>query len=352
MNHELGNSIASNVIDTFNGLTIKSGKPVVRSNGVEEWTVLASVVAIVNNNIMPITLATGVKTLPNKVRSYSNGLMVHDMHAEILALRLFNYYLLEKDCPLVEYLEDTRKLKCDVKLALFISEPPCGDASMSYISSSLTDNEPWTPRKKQKLNRGRNNFGELGVVRTKPGRSDSLISYSKSCSDKLCLKQLVGICNATTSTLFRDNIFLDYLVTKNLSFEDFHRCFRTRFDLRNATHPLQLLAYNCDGYGFTKSEKKSPSPLCLLHIVPLKVIQVLNNGVKNGSFIKDKPPKKGGESIICNQHFMRKLKQIRDVDYPDYLTFKHSNKERLALKRMGKEKLKDWVLSNADNFLL
>lgn len=143
MSNELGNAIASTVIDTFNGLSIKSGKPVVRSNGVEEWTVLASVVAITNNNIMPITLATGVKTLPDKVRSYSNGLMVHDMHAEILALRLFNYYLLEKDCPLVEH----SGLKHDVKLALFISEPPCGDASMSYISSNLTNNEPWTPQR-------------------------------------------------------------------------------------------------------------------------------------------------------------------------------------------------------------
>ncbi|KGQ83487.1 tRNA-specific adenosine deaminase 1 [Candida albicans P94015] len=347
MSNELGNAIASTVIDTFNGLSIKSGKPVVRSNGVEEWTVLASVVAITNNNIMPITLATGVKTLPDKVRSYSNGLMVHDMHAEILALRLFNYYLLEKDCPLVEH----SGLKHDVKLALFISEPPCGDASMSYISSNLTNNEPWTPQKKQ-LNRGRNNFGELGVVRTKPGRSDSLISYSKSCSDKLCLKQLVGICNATTSTLFKDSIFLDYLVTKNLPAKDFHRCFRTRFDLPSVVHPLQLLTYDCDGYEFVKSEEKSPSPLSLLHIVPLNVTQVLNNGVKNGSFIKNKPPKKGGESIICNQNFINRLKQIREVDYPDYISFKHSNTARQALKMAGRKKLKDWVSSTADNFVL
>ena len=57
-----------------------------------------------------------MKTLPDKVRSYSNGLMVHDMHAEILALRLFNYYLLEKDCPLVGH----SVLKHDVKLALLL----------------------------------------------------------------------------------------------------------------------------------------------------------------------------------------------------------------------------------------
>ena len=151
--------------------------------------------------------------------------MVHDMHAEILALRLFNYYLLEKDCPLVGH----SVLKHDVKLALFISEPPWRCIDVLHF---LKPNQQRTlDSTKKQLNRGRNNFGELGVVRTKPGRSDSLISYSKSCSDKLCLKQLVGICNATTSTLFKDSIFLDYLVTKNLPAKDFHRCFRTRFDL-------------------------------------------------------------------------------------------------------------------------
>ena len=151
---------------------------------------------------------------------------------------------------------------------------------MSYISSNLTNNEPWTPQKKQ-LNRGRNNFGELGVVRTKPGRSDSLISYSKSCSDKLCLKQLVGICNATTSTLFKDSIFLDYLVTKTflpkISIDALEQD-----SIYRAWYTLQLLTYDCDGYEFVKSEEKSPSPLSLLHIVPLNVTQVLNNGVKMG----------------------------------------------------------------------
>lgn len=348
----LGNRIAKKVIDTFNELNIKSGKPVTRSNGAQEWTVLASVVAILDDSeIKPITITTGVKTLPDKFRSYSNGMMVHDMHAEILSIRLFNFYLLEKDCPLVDTTGDVYKLQNNIKLALFISEPPCGDASMNHIASSKDDNEPWIPRKRQKLNRGRNNFGELGVVRTKPGRSDSLLSLSKSCSDKLCLKQLTGICSTITSSIFNDPIYLDYIVTKNIADEDFERCFKTRFDLPNVHH-VKLLTYDYNEYHFEKSYDKVASPLSLLYIVPTKFTQVLNNGVKNGSFVKNNPPKAGGESVISNQSMMKRLLRIKSVDFHDYLTFKQSNKERQELKKVGRTTLRDWICTSDDDFQL
>lgn len=350
MNDDLGNKIARKVIDLFNELDLKSGKPVTRSNGVQEWTVLASIVAIIDDSeIKPITLTTGVKTLPDKFRAYSNGMMVHDMHAEILSIRLFNYYLLEKNCALVERDGDSFKLRSNIKLALFISEPPCGDVSMNHVASNLDDNEPWVPRKKQKLNRGRNNFGALGVVRTKPGRVDSLISLSKSCSDKLCLKQLTGICNTITSSIFNEPIFLDYMVTKNIAHEDFDRCFKSRFDLPNV-HYLSVLSYDYDKYCFEKSDEKSSSPLSLLYLVPSKFTQVLNNGVKNGSYVKNKPPRSGGESIICNQNMMRKLQTIKSIDFPDYQTFKKSNEIRQELKKLGQDKLQDWIYTSDDNF--
>ncbi|RCK65680.1 tRNA-specific adenosine deaminase 1 [Candida viswanathii] len=350
MNDDLGTRIAKSVIDTFNGLNVKSGKPVTRSNGVQEWTVLAGVVAILDDSeIKPITLATGVKTLPDKVRVYSKGLLVHDMHAEMLALRLFNYYLLEKDCPLVDTTDGVYKLRDNVKLALFVSEPPCGDVSMNHVASLKEENEPWVPRKKQKLNRGRNNFGELGIVRTKPGKSDSLISLSKSCSDKLCLKQLTGVCNAVVSTLFEQPIYLDYLVTKNIDQEDFNRCFRSRFDLPNV-HYLTLLTYDYDEYGFEKSEDKTASPLSLLHLVPAKFTQVLNNGVKNGSYVKNKAPKPGGESVICNWNMVDKLGTIKDIAATDYTTLKQSNARRQELKTLGRDTLQDWTCTSEDDF--
>ncbi|KAI5950108.1 hypothetical protein KGF54_005256 [Candida jiufengensis] len=350
-NDDLGNRIARTVIDEFNNLNIKSGKPTTRSNGVIEWTVLASIVALMNGEIIPITLATGVKVLPNKVRNYSNGLMVHDMHAEILSLRLFNLFLLEEvqksDSKLVKKNNDIFQLRNDIKLALFVTEPPCGDASMTYLSNNLESNDPWeSNRSESTFNRGRNNFDQLGVVRTKPGRSDSLISYSKSCSDKLCLKQLTGICNAITSTLF-DPIFLNFLVVKDVTEQDFYRCFIDRFP---TDHQLELLKYDFDLFEYGKSNIKEPSPLSLLYICPSKTVQVLNNGVKNGSFIRNKPPKPGGESIICNQSLAKNLPL--PIDARTYEEFKRSNVERELLKAKGQTILQNWKHSDVDDFII
>ncbi|EGW30211.1 uncharacterized protein SPAPADRAFT_63824 [Spathaspora passalidarum NRRL Y-27907] len=379
MSNELGNKIAREVIKTFNDLKIKSGKPTQRSNGVKEWTVLASIVALISNNegddfeLYPVTLTTGVKALPNKTRSYSQGLIVHDLHAEILSLRLFNWYLLDEieklitnteyKCMLIEKTPNGFKLKSHVKLALFITEPPCGDASMKYLSSNAKDNKPWqddeeNARKKQKLDvqRGRNNFDRLGIVRTKPGRSDSLITLSKSCSDKLCLRQLMGICNCFTANLFGDNpIYLDYLVVKNINIDDFNRCFHTRFNIPSSKY-LELIRYDGDDYEYHKpaseqGEEMSPSQLSLLYLIPTKTVQVLNNGVKNGAFVKNKPPRKGGESFICNQSLVRKLNAIAPVNFKDYSEFKRSNIEREKAKKLGQETLGNWVPTDTDNFM-
>lgn len=354
MNHELGNDIARAVIQQFNNLTLKSGKPTTRSNGVKEWTVLAGVVAIIHNQIIPITLSTGVKVLPDKVRTYSQGKIVHDMHAEVLALRLFNYFLLQEasnsESKWVRKHDNRLKFRGDVKLALFVSEPPCGDASMNYLSSSLASNEAWTSAAKDTtFQRGRNNFDQLGVVRTKPGRTDSLISFSKSCSDKLCLKQLTGICNAATAHVF-EPIYLSYLVVNNIGATDFDRCFRNRFQFGHEAHYLELLTYDDDRYEFHKSDDREPSPLSLLYIAPYNFHQVLNNGVKNGAYTKNKPPGPNGESVVSNQSLTQKLSQFCQINQPSYILFKRSNTQRQALKLKGQETLQNWKHTTPDDF--
>ena len=48
---------------------------------------------------------------------------------------------------------------------------------------------------------GRQYFSRLGVVRGKPGRGDAPPSLSKSCSDKLALKQCVSLLSSVASLL-------------------------------------------------------------------------------------------------------------------------------------------------------
>lgn len=369
---DLGQRIADVVIETFNKLKVKSGKPIVRSNGVREWTVLAGIVAIDQETIIPISVATGVKALPDKVRQYSQGLFVHDLHAEVLSLRLLNWWLLneainvsqDKDSDVVQKATTGNsrfEIKSGVKFALYVSEPPCGDASMGYISSDAT---PWSrsdgdesrkrvgiepdhPTKKARLNRGRQFYGQVGVVRTKPGRNDSLVTLSKSCSDKLCLKQAIGINNCFTSELF-PKILLDYLILRKDKFRqlDIDRCFG-----RVEGHKLKVLLYESDKYDFHKPSDgdASPSPLSLIYVVPTHTIQVLNNGVRNGSFVKNKRPKRGGESFLCNWSLATKFRQLTTIT-GTYLQFKQQNSRRQSEKDEVKGILGNWNHTSDDDF--
>ncbi|QWW23642.1 hypothetical protein CA7LBN_002443 [Candidozyma auris] len=362
----IGLGVAGGVLAVGLGIM---GAPRVRDNGVREWTVLAGLVSVdEKENIEVISLATGVKALPDQVRKYSNGWVVHDMHAEILCLRMFNYLVLKdvvrdrggEDLVFLERENSKLKLKRKIKLALFISEPPCGDASMSYVAQGR---EAWEERpeepaaKKQKnessitINRGRAGFDKLGVVRTKPGRADSNVTLSKSCSDKLCLRQEVGILNSINSFLV-DPVYLDYLVLPKEKFreDDFERCFG-RIEIEKGKK-LVPLVYDKDSYKFHKSPGSVPSPVSLVSSPASSIVQVLSNGAKYGGFVKNKPPKPSGSSILCNQNMARMIKQHPEFQqFNSYLDIKQAS-ERHHLKASLEAALGDWIPTTPDNFLL
>ena len=60
---------------------------------------------------------------------------------------------------------------------------------------------------------GRSYFSALGLVRRKPSRPDAPPTLSKSCSDKLSLKQCTGLLSSTTSLLISPaNIYIKNLI--------------------------------------------------------------------------------------------------------------------------------------------
>lgn len=373
----IANNVYRNIVGTFNRLLVKSGKPVVRPNGVQEWTVLSGICVIpdtddsneLGENVEPIALATGVKCLPERVREYSCGSMVHDSHAEILVLRLFNWFLL-KECEkddsryLSRESDGTFKWKSKFKLALYISEPPCGDASTLYLASKTKSTDNWEnscdasgePKsKKAKLVRGRFGFGQLGIIRSKPGRLDSIPTNSKSCSDKLTVKEVVGLTNALTSVLIPEGIFLDYLLLEDFNDEDVQRCFQDRIATMQKK-PFNVLRLDREvlaeeEYKFHNEESRQPSPLSLLHVIPYKIVEVVNNGVKNGSFRKNKPPKSSGESIVSNKQLYKIFhKLIPENDYASYNELKTSNQKRQRLKNEVRSMLGMWIATGKDDF--
>lgn len=243
-----------------------------------------------------VALATGMKCLPQHRIHDLQGNVVHDSHAEILALRAFNRFLL--DCcvglaaqaksitsshdnhehqGLVEWRTPTTNKESQpfqinprLKIHMYCSEAPCGDASMELTIAAQQDAAPWsrtpdsesapsnsssnssplgikpnsssestsqgvkpnlvdsssesipqTPKPEVHLY-GRSYFDLLGVVRRKPSRPDASPTLSKSCSDKLALKQCTSTLSSITSMLIHPgNAYISTLIMPDTQYIDY-----------------------------------------------------------------------------------------------------------------------------------
>ncbi|KAJ2902785.1 hypothetical protein MKZ38_000139 [Zalerion maritima] len=261
-------NIAQAVLTKFDALPPKR-KPTVRGNGIVEWVPLSGIVAECTSYRYPFIVLYAVqyqclKCLPQTRIATLQGRILHDSHAEILALRGFNHYLLtcchslldppaspspyasdpEEPPNIITYHHGTDglppfKIKEGICLHLYTSEAPCGDSSMELVMAAQEDSTPWpsspppglppqetpapppapssgapnslepTPRNLP----GRANFSSLSVLRRKPSRADAPPTLSKSCSDKLSLKQCTSLLSSLTSLFIRPtNVYLASII--------------------------------------------------------------------------------------------------------------------------------------------
>lgn len=183
-----------------------------------------------------------MKCLPASKIPQAQGNVLHDWHAEVLAIRAFNRFVLD-ECSAVlqgrssEFLrrrtsDETAARagrgwngqpfawKDDYQLHMYCSEAPCGDASMELVMAAQEDATPWdvppatvddaaatttttptTAPPDPGTLPGRAFFSRLGVVRRKPARPDAPPTLSKSCSDKLALKQCASLLSSPAALL-------------------------------------------------------------------------------------------------------------------------------------------------------
>ena len=144
--------------------------------------------------IVLIYRSTGMKCLSsNKYTPLAKGHLLHDWHAEILAIRALNFFLLKEACALAscEHLQSSilrRRTQDEVSqeserhaftilddlyLIMYSSEAPCGDASMELVMEAQRDATPWPVAAHEEYSPpllGRGSFSQLGVVRRKPGK--------------------------------------------------------------------------------------------------------------------------------------------------------------------------------------
>ncbi|KAI7586014.1 hypothetical protein KC316_g5848 [Hortaea werneckii] len=248
-------AVADCVLSAFHALPTKC-KPRRLGDGRREWVPLAGIVlskALPDTDTVhddppsnPLTcaaLATGMKCLPHAKLQSAKGNILHDWHAEVLALRAFNRFLVDECSDLAKrglgsegawvkwrrrvngeesvpdssngrsagvpgqgnegpsWQEQPFELHDDVRIDMYVSDAPCGDASMELVMREQEDDTPW--EKAEDGMPGRGNFDRLGVVRRKPARPDAPSTLSKSCSDKLALKQCTSLLSGLTTLLIK-----------------------------------------------------------------------------------------------------------------------------------------------------
>lgn len=183
-----------------------------------------------------------MKCLPHNKLPLAQGNVLHDWHAEVLAIRAFNRFLLDQclsislppypsskwvrkrcEAESIEHENQAFAIRDDVRIYMYCSEAPCGDASMELIMDAQEDATPWTrppptvsdaslPMDQTAL-RGRSNFSHLGAVRCKPSRPDAPPTMSKSCTDKLALAQATSLLSSVTSLhIHPRNAYIDTLI--------------------------------------------------------------------------------------------------------------------------------------------
>ena len=378
------NKVFDEIIKLYNTKFSKKSKP--RN---DEGTVLASIFLHhrLFNDIKVITLTTGVKCLNmNEMkRENKDGKILHDSHAEVLSFRAFNRYLLQlmKDHEAIDdddvlIRNDDSKFEWnDVwEIGMYVSELPCGDLAVIHELHKpfIKDHQVWKDNEVKQyveeniktILRGKNNVKKTGYVRTKPGRFDSVATLSKSCTDKIVIKQRVGIASALVSSLLDGDIRLKYLLlpdVNNTVEENINNKIVNSLENRSGNDSLKVyfmdkhFADNLNDYSSEENiPKKTSNELGIMILNKDDYInEPLQDGVKLGYKSKKNSPtlRKNCESIISRHSMFKLYKSIDNTPIGlDYTQTKLMNTSRQALlESVRKELSKDgWVVNNEDNF--
>ncbi|KAL2043235.1 hypothetical protein N7G274_004295 [Stereocaulon virgatum] len=277
----LEDRVARSVFEIFDTLPAKC-KPRTYETGVREWVPLSGIAVVGEDGIVTcVALGTGMKCLPASLSSISStGGILHDWHAEVLAIRSFNHFLLDEALSIArdhsfqssilrqrvsdelssqEAGRQPYTIREGLKILMYCSEAPCGDASMELVMEAQKDDTPWpvnlSGKNAQQGLLGRGSFSQLGIVRRKPSRGDAPPTLSKSCSDKLALKQCTSLLLSTTSlAISPENAYINTLIIPKSQYRP-EACERS-FGPEGRMKPMVGKAWS-QGYAFRPFQVKT-----------------------------------------------------------------------------------------------
>lgn len=374
----LSERVAGLALEIFSKLPQRC-KPRTLADGRREWTPMSAIALSRQADpsaVKIVSLATGTKSLPVSALTKCKGLVLHDSHAEILALRGLNYWLLtemqrvlDRASHVSEWLEHDShpvnspsqfqaskrkafpfRIRKGVEISLFSTEAPCGDASMELVMSATEtagrDITPWSKSASDQsddavnLPLGRGFFSNLGALRRKPARADAEVSMSKSCTDKLMLKQLTSLL-AFPLDLFLDDTeetFLKRMIVYSDCWNEksYDRAFTANGRLAKASvamepdslvrmtfFDVETLPERFGRFDFERStgseedRKVRASNISALWIAgaieneaknATDLVEVLLNGVRQGFKQFDDRDRKG--SVVCKRNMLEKASRL------------------------------------------
>mgnify|MGYP001587207723 CR=1 FL=1 len=264
---------------------------------------------------------------------------------------------------------------------------------MELTMAAQDDATPWaiptpaSPTATDSSMPGRGYFSNLGIVRRKPSRPDAPSTLSKSCSDKITLKQITSVLSSISSLLISpENAYLQTLTLPESQYVEAgcERCFSPRGRLKGLQVPPS------GGYSFrdfrmmtTKREfaysrrDADSSPLLSDAISPSNIAaswspyfeETLIGGVLQGR--KQNDPR--GASVVCKKRMWELAEEITrlldlevssSVESPlshevesgagksrkTYEDVKQSQllQDRIAAKSNARQTLKGWAGNDGD----
>lgn len=378
------NQLFDKIISLYEDKFDKRSKP---RNG--EGTVLASI--FLHHRILldvkVLCLTTGIKCLnANEMkRENKDGKMLHDSHAEVLCFRAFNRYLLElmKDHEFVD--EDDILIKVDGnkfewnedwEIGMYVSELPCGDLAVIHEQHKkiTKEHQEWKDDEvKQYVDeniktilRGKNNIKKTGVVRTKPGRFDSVATLSKSCTDKIIFKQRIGLSSGLLSLLMNTKLQLKYLILPNVRLpneDKANELLSTRLKKRMGDSDIYIqfidkyFKDNINDYVDTTNHKRTSNEHGVMILRKTEYVnEPLQDGVKLGYKAKKKSTslRKNCESLVSRYSMFKLYQSFNNSQGGIYVQTKVSDVKRECMKREVRNEMSTdgWISNIEDDFVL